>query len=83
MTPLAQQHVDIGGQMTTASRMTEKSSECHRLIGSHALVTTVCSGATGRCARSLDPRTPARQVRPRFGTCCDPRPLRADDVEGR
>ena len=62
---------------------TEKLSGCHRFNGSHALVTTVCSGATGRCARSLDPRTLAQQVRPCFGTCCDPRPLRADDVEGR
>ena len=62
---------------------TEKLSECHRFNGSHALVTTVCSGATGRCARSLDPHAPDRQVRPCFGTCCYPRPLRADDVEGR
>ena len=38
---------------------TEKFSGRHRFIGSYALVTTVCSGATGRCARSLEPRTPA------------------------
>ena len=54
---------------------TEKLSGSHRFIGSHALVTTVRSGATGRCARSLDPRTPARQVYPCFGTCCYPRPI--------
>jgi len=51
MTPLAQQHVDIGGQMANASRMTEKSSECHRLIGFPALVTTVCGGGTNQPPR--------------------------------
>ena len=62
---------------------TEKFSGRHRFIGSYALVTTVCSGATGRCARSLDPRTPDRQVHPCIGTRCYPRPHWAGDVEGR
>ena len=35
---------------------TEKFSGRHRFIGSYALVTTVCSGATGRRARSFAPQ---------------------------
>ena len=62
---------------------TENLSECHRLIGSHSLVTTVCSGTNRSRAGVLIRKHASSAGTSLLRHVLLPRPHRADDVEGR